>query len=84
MSMGAIGDVSDSFLWGSESHSGIRREQNRKYPDFGELPSTCSGPESAYSSRVVASLPGRSSERSETVNQHPGSRIFINHFHYNG
>ena len=38
----------------------------QKYPDFGELPSTCSGPEPADGSRVVSR------------NQYPGSRNINN------
>ena len=59
------------------------RSEIQKHPDFGELLSTCSGPEPAEGSRVVSSLPGRSSERAKTGIKYPGSRNIANGFHRN-
>jgi hypothetical protein len=42
----------------------------QKYPDFGELPSTCSGPEPGDGSRAVSR------------NQYPGSRNITNYYRY--
>ena len=47
------------------------RSEILKHPDFGELPSTCSGPEPAEGSRVVSRI------------KYPGSRNIANNFHRN-
>jgi len=48
------------------------RSEIQKHPDFGEL------------SRVVSSLPGRSSEKAQTGINHPGSCNIANGIHRNG